>query len=438
MTTADHPNNNNKEVTQHQYHLQIVANNNKTQQHQLRPQANKTKKTKTMSMKTRTTIHTTTPTAPPRTTPNIDAGGGSHHSSIKTKRSNSNTTATSTTGATATTGSNNHTNSGNNNPTTTTAATNASSSSGSNNNNNKMKMKDVLETLISSVTCCTMLPTSTSGSRSRGGRYDHGIVEPPTVPTTTQYYWKRTRSLRPTSDDYLITAAKQGNVDKMRLLVESCHANVNYKNVYDESPLYVACLMGHEYCVRYLLQLNHNNSNTNTVHVPVVVVDVNLADSMGETPLFKATRRNAIPIVQLLVEHGSSHPNHQAAVGADIHKTNYWGDTCFMIATRYGYTDLVKYFMEHFGPGGGDRNAGTSALKSLVHVRNRCGETPLHLARQCHQHQDIYQLLQTAVSSTNATTNSPTAIPNIIQHQQHHQQQQQQQQQDDYYTTRSQ
>ena len=294
-----------------------------------------------------------------------------------------------------------------------------------------MKMKDVLETLISSVTCCTMLPTSAGSNSNSRSRYDHGIVEPPTIPTTTQYYWKRTRSLRPTSDDYLITAAKQGNVDKMKMLIESCNANVNYMNVYEESPLYCACLMGHEYCVRYLLHLNNNDNNN--IH-GVVVVDVNIADSMGETPLFKATRRNAIQIVKLLLEYGgngggsTSHSSsNNQATAADIHKTNYWGDTCFMIATRYGYTDLVKYFIEYFGPGGRDRNAGTSTLKSLLYVRNRCGETPLYLARQC-QHHDIYQLLQTALSTVSAGTSDTSAIPTVIQ----------QQQQDNNYTTRTQ
>ena len=178
--------------------------------------------------------------------------------------------------------------------------------------------------------------------------------------------------VKPTLNENLIAASRKGSLDTTKLLIEAYGANVNHMNFHDESPIYVACQMGHETVVRYLLRECKN-----------VLADV--PDNMGETPLFKATRRNAISIVKLLVEHnrngltGGGVQHGETVAPVNVNQTNNWGDTCLIIASRYGYTELAKYLLEH---GGAD-----------ARVKNKCGETPLYLARQC-QFKELEEILK--------------------------------------------
>ena len=154
--------------------------------------------------------------------------------------------------------------------------------------------------------------------------------------------------------DFLITAARNGDVRNLKRLVSRLVASVNYRDesAGGASPLYTAAQYGHKDCVEYLLRLK-------------AVVD--LPDNNGETALFKAVRRGSEDIVLILVKHGAN-PNVQ----------NQWGDTCLITASQYGYTAVVQYLVDH----GAD-----------VHHRNRQGYSALSLARQC-QHQEIVEILE--------------------------------------------
>jgi ankyrin repeat/BTB/POZ domain-containing protein 1 len=52
----------------------------------------------------------------------------------------------------------------------------------------------------------------------------------------------------------LFTYSRMGQLDKLRELVEDCDVNVNIKDKWDSSPLYYACVCGHEEVVDYLLR----------------------------------------------------------------------------------------------------------------------------------------------------------------------------------------
>ena len=238
-------------------------------------------------------------------------------------------------------------------------------------------IRNMFGVLIGRIICCAAIPSSVLFESSSGPS--------PTSKWEDQYYYYQPSIA---NNDYLITAARQGRLDTTRLLIEAYGANVNHINLHDESPLYVACQFGHTRIVKYLLKKCKS------------VLHVDVPDSMGETPLFKATRRNAISIVRLLVEHNKTGSprdiiNDGDVEVVDVNNQNYWGDTCLLIATRYGYTELVKYLLREGG--------------ANPYIWNLDSETPLLLAQQGHHKEIEEEILSLTTPSTTQ--------------QQHHQQQ---------------
>ena len=144
---------------------------------------------------------------------------------------------------------------------------------------------------------------------------------------------------------------KEFLLGRVKDLVEQ-GADVNAKDKYGRTPLYVASEEGHIDVVKYFVELG---------------ADVEAKDRFGKTPLHVASRNGHIDVVKYLVEHG-----------ADMEAKDEDGRTPLHLASWNGYIGVVKYLVEH----GAD-----------VMAKSKDGNTPLHEASEEEGHIDVVKYL---------------------------------------------
>lgn len=89
----------------------------------------------------------------------------------------------------------------------------------------------------------------------------------------------------------LIYAAKYGDVNVVKFLVEKCNADVNMLDENHTTPLHIAAIEGNYEVVKYLAE--HG-------------ADLNTRDIEGYTPLMNATIEGNFEIVRLLILKGAT------------------------------------------------------------------------------------------------------------------------------------
>lgn len=91
-------------------------------------------------------------------------------------------------------------------------------------------------------------------------------------------------------DASLLQAASEGDVSKLRILIEKNGVSVNTQGQMNRTPLHLAALYGKMEAVTYLVEKGANK---------------NLKGNSGETPLHLATLNGHVSIVEYLLEEGA-------------------------------------------------------------------------------------------------------------------------------------
>ena len=203
-------------------------------------------------------------------------------------------------------------------------------------------------------------------------------------------------------------AAKSGDLDKARKLLQTGKYYVNDRDYYKDTPLHYACPRGHLDMVRMLIlefkaDINIVNILNNTpLHMAAVngkedvalalinefCCDTNIRGSDGRTVLHKACEGGCVALVRTLIrdhnadvnvqDNSNNTPLHMAArsvkedvvlaliseFGCDTNARSWRGRTFLHTACDWGRTNIVK-------------SAGT-CISPLVLDNN--GDTPLHIA----------------------------------------------------------
>lgn len=99
--------------------------------------------------------------------------------------------------------------------------------------------------------------------------------------------------------------------------------NINESSYGDNTPLHVACSMGHYDTVKFLLDLNGPTLNS--------CVDPIITDEDGWSALHTACSKGQIEEVKLLVD-----------IGLNVNDTTHDGYTPLFLACGHGHYDTVK------------------------------------------------------------------------------------------------
>jgi hypothetical protein len=175
----------------------------------------------------------------------------------------------------------------------------------------------------------------------------------------------------------LCAASKIGNIEIVRLLLEA-HADIEAKDLNEETPLMLACLEGHADVVRILLEAN---------------ADVNAKNIKGDTPLIFAADSGDADTVRILLKAGANintgniinnatpicyaafkgHANIVRMLieaGADVNKATKNGITPLITATDKQRSDIVRILLK---AGANNRSIGPSgtALNIAKYKRNK-------------------------------------------------------------------
>lgn len=111
------------------------------------------------------------------------------------------------------------------------------------------------------------------------------------------------------------------------MILKDERVNVNKSDFYDNTPLNLACINGHDKIAQLLI-----NSNAN----------VNLDDEEGRTPLYNACDRDHLEVVKVLLttlDKGAKRLNLNI-------KGKYSYETAFDRACSKGHSDIVSLLLE--------------------------------------------------------------------------------------------
>ena len=197
-------------------------------------------------------------------------------------------------------------------------------------------------------------------------------------------------------NEALIHAAKNGNFDEVRQLVEQ-GADVNNSDI---PPFLWAYFRGHTDICKWLLSkggnINHDRFSEMTLLMSATVrgdvefasfridagADVNLKLPVGgETTLHKAAVRNKTGTMKLLIQRGGD-VNRQTKVGGSTEMDFFdkvWGETPLHIAAVTADKEAIKVL----------RDAGADKT-----IKTAKGDTPFDYAQRHERPEEIIRLLQ--------------------------------------------
>ncbi|XP_065907268.1 uncharacterized protein [Dysidea avara] len=199
----------------------------------------------------------------------------------------------------------------------------------------------------------------------------------------------------------LHVAVDMNHLEVMQFLLSS-GANVNKRNINDDTPLHLAVQHGNVQAVELLL---------------CTEADINARNKSGITPLHRAAEKGDIQLVELLVSRG-----------ADVDSTDNWGNTPLHKGTENGHAQVVEFLLSKVANVDSKDNiwsntslhrAAWSGLIQMVDLfvtkgsclssRNDDGDTPLHIASWRGKHQVVELLLSRGVDidSRNKHGNTP-------------------------------
>jgi len=136
----------------------------------------------------------------------------------------------------------------------------------------------------------------------------------------------------------LSEAARNGNLELVRYLIEARGADVNARTNFGKTILHEAARSSNLELVRYLIEKRG--------------ADVNARTNLGETVLHFAARNGSLELVRYLIGRGS-----------DVNAITNDGETVLHFAARNGSLELVRYLIER----GADVNARTNSGYTVLH-----------------------------------------------------------------------
>ena len=198
-------------------------------------------------------------------------------------------------------------------------------------------------------------------------------------------------------------AASRGNLSMVSLLVEQ-GADINAKGGHSGNALYLACSKKHKAVVDFLIEhgadINARLMDDDTALIRACsllgksldavqflvgkAADVNLQNSRGETALLLASRYGYTEIVEILVQKG-----------AEVNLQSISGEIALFKASTRGYKEIVEILVQ----GGADVNLQTTS-----------GETALLAASRSGYKETVRILVQGGADVNLQTTSGETAL----------------------------
>lgn len=157
-----------------------------------------------------------------------------------------------------------------------------------------------------------------------------------------------------TSDDDLLIAAHQGDLDRVKaLLADGANANYQSRNDYGLTPLMTGA--------RQALSGGSHWTRLEIVQALLAAgADVHLKDQCGETALMMAAKGTDVGITKMLLESGAA-----------VDERSNDGETALIMAVKYGPAEQVRFLLDR----GADPNThpannnNQNALFFAVNVR---------------------------------------------------------------------
>ena len=203
--------------------------------------------------------------------------------------------------------------------------------------------------------------------------------------------------------DEIHDAAKQGNLEKVRSLVEGDPALVAAKDKGGLTPLHWAAFSGNLDLVRFLLDRGAAVDAKNARGLTALVftaaqgrtqaaglliergADVNVRNPMGMTPLIIAVEQGATGLVKTLIAAGAD-VGADSQIGTALHRAAIRGQTELIriLLAAGAKTEVMsrQYFPLHVAAMAGHLDAVSALVKGGADVNSRDGDgrTPLHRA----------------------------------------------------------
>jgi len=203
--------------------------------------------------------------------------------------------------------------------------------------------------------------------------------------------------------DEIHDAAKQGNLDKVRSLVDKDPALVEAKDKGGQTPLHWAAFSGNLDLVRFLLDkgaaVDAKNGRGLTPLAFAVAqsrikagglliergADVNVRNALNMTPLIMAVEQGAVEFVQALIAAGAD-VGVESQIGSALHRAAIRGQTeVIPILLKAGAKTEVMargYFPLHLAAMGGHPDSVSALVKggADINSRDKGRRTPLHRA----------------------------------------------------------
>ena len=151
-----------------------------------------------------------------------------------------------------------------------------------------------------------------------------------------------------------VKAAQNGDLNEVKRLFALNPSIINEKDREKDTAIMKACRDCN--AVNVVAFLLENGAN------------INVRDTIDQTPLIIASQNGCTDIVRMLLD-----------AGADIHHRNDQGENALISAAQEGHIDTVKFLLE----------AGADVNQS-----NADGETPLDLAIRLRQKKELIELLR--------------------------------------------
>lgn len=170
-------------------------------------------------------------------------------------------------------------------------------------------------------------------------------------------------------NDLLFSAAERGHEEVIELLLKTPSANLDAKNVDEQTPLLLAMKYSHEEIARKLVLRG---------------ADPNCTDGLGRSPLIYAAKNGDLEMVKILLERGAD-PNHEDRLGrSPLTYAAKNGDVAIIkILLERGadpnYEDSLGWTLLTYAAGNGD----VAMVKTLLeggadpNCRSKYGETTL-------------------------------------------------------------